>query len=65
MGTKMCFMQDNDAHWYLIEWADRDLFEELLNDSDDEFMSFLDRFEINCINTHPSHFYFINPVKGH
>ena len=55
MGCKMCFVSDDDAHWYCIPVDDKELFYQWL-DGDDE------NFDFNeCrLNMHISNYCFEN-----
>ena len=62
MEQRYCMIQDDDGHTYIINNADRDEFETLLEGDDDGLWTrFHDRFGDHVLNWHPNSYTFTNP----
>lgn len=59
---RYCMIQDDDGHTYIINDADRHVFEELLEgDEDGLWTRFNDRFRDHMLNWHPNSYTFTDP----
>lgn len=56
---KYVFVQDDDSHWYYIKEEVKDEFNQICNKAyeSDDFDEFLEKFQNNMINCHPSNFH--------
>lgn len=62
MADKWMLIQDNDCHWYCIPVKVRNLFENMLAESQsDDGRAFNDRFSSHAIGGSPTRVSFENP----
>lgn len=59
MSKRLCFMPDDDGHWYLIKVSDREEFDRLL-DLKDDYVAFIDRFNSCRLSMDVSNYSFMN-----
>lgn len=58
--TRMCFMRDDDGHWYAIEFDRRGFFNDLLDKSirDEDYEEFENEFGDGRLGSHISRYSF-------
>ena len=54
-----CFKIDEDAHWYIIDVDEKELFDDLLY-KDEDCIDFVDKFGDKMLNMHISNYCFDN-----